>query len=57
MVNQGDRASILTVNTEDRVYGFYSHMQPFERTVEGKETTVLYGYLEGVYEKTDIVKN
>lgn len=57
MDKAANRASILTVNTEDWVYGFYSRMQPFEQTVEGKETTVLYGYLEGVYEKTDIVKN
>lgn len=57
MENAADHASVLTVNTEDRVYGFYSHRQPFKRTIEGKETTVLYGYLEGVYEKTDIVKN
>lgn len=48
MDKAADRASVLTVNAEDQVYVFYSHMLPFKRIVEGKETTVFYGYLEGV---------
>lgn len=48
MDKAADRASVLTVNAEDQVYGFYSHMLPFKRIVEGKETTVFYSYLEGV---------
>lgn len=44
------KASSLTVYTEEDVYGFYSHRQPFQINVDGEEQTVFYGYLEGSYQ-------